>query len=69
MNTTLTTLHICDNILDALYLKNEIQRVTSINVTIDREKHEIKLCVNNSNYIKANVIVQNKLEMLPSLSA
>ncbi len=69
MNTTLKTLHVCDNILDALYLKNEIQRVTSINVTIDREKNQVKLCVNNCNFIKANVIIQSKLQRLPSLSA
>ncbi|MGY6647398.1 hypothetical protein [Wenyingzhuangia sp. IMCC45574] len=64
--TTLITLHICDNILDALYLKNEIQRVTAISVMIDREKGRVKLSVNRCNYMKANVIVQNKLELLPS---
>ncbi|WP_010136252.1 hypothetical protein [Ochrovirga pacifica] len=68
MDTTLITIHYCDNILDALYIKNEIQRVTSISVILNKEQGNVKVQVCKSNQYRANVIIQNKLQRLPSLS-
>lgn len=58
--------HICNSKLDAFHLKNAIERVSCICVTIKRVDKSFELSVNASNKNKAIMIVQNSIYNLPS---
>ncbi|WP_010136699.1 hypothetical protein [Ochrovirga pacifica] len=68
MNTP-ALLHRCNNKLDAYYLKNVIQNVISIQVYLKKQDGAICLMVDEANQHKANVILSNKLSILPSVLA
>lgn len=62
-----TPLYNCTSKLDACFLKNIIQRISCISVDIMKDHRQ--LMVDDCNYHKAKVILQNQLTLLPSVIA
>lgn len=56
----------CKSKLDAYFLKNIIQKIAVIPVSIRAYNREIHLIVDDSNFTKANLILLNQLALLPS---
>lgn len=59
----------CKCKLDAYFLKNIIQRITFISVEIVRDNKKLVLIVEDANFYKAKAILDNQLDMLPSVLA
>jgi len=58
------TLYVCKSNLDALQIKNAIQRIAPIGVVIDKTGEQIRILVDESSFKTANLILQNNISNL-----
>ncbi|MDO6738002.1 hypothetical protein [Wenyingzhuangia sp. 2_MG-2023] len=58
------TLYTCDSNLDAFYIKNAIQRLAPIGVTIDRVDKKFKIIIDDCNFKVANIILMSSIRNL-----
>lgn len=59
----------CENMQDAYFLRDQIQRVSTIPVRIERTTQGISILVDKGNCNKAKNIIIGKLNVLPSAYA